>query len=236
MLSSLLADDGAEMLLIPAGDFRIGISDESLEYLAGTRDRAKRFRIGHDELRPRSINLPDFYIDKYPVTNEQYRRFLKSSGYRKIPNKLDSSIWGSDRQPVVAIDWKDAEAYAAWCGKKLPSEEEWEKAARGTDGWLFPWGDEIHERRCNCFEAGLECTSVVGSFPKGTSPFGVHDMAGNVWELTTGEFDNSSRAMKGGCFLTYVRFCRASARWAPSKEELDKGANWLGFRCVRDAT
>lgn len=235
MLNSFFAEDGAEMLPIPGGSFRIGISDEALERLAGSRERARKFRSGYGELQPQAVKLPDFYIDKYPVTNEQYRRFLKSSGYRKIPRVLDSSIWGSDRQPVVAIDWKDARAYAAWCRKRLPSEEEWEKAARGTDGWLFPWGDEIKENRCNCVEAGLECTSVVGSYPKGASSFGVHDMAGNVWEITTGKWDEASFTMKGGCFLTYVRFCRSSARWSPSEEDLEKGAKWLGFRCVRDA-
>lgn len=234
MLSSFFARDGAEMLPIPGGDSKIGISDESLERLAGSPERAQTFRTGYGEPQPKFIRLPDFYIDKYPVTNEQYVRFLRESGHRRIPKTLESSIWGSDRQPVVGIDWSDAEAYAAWCGKRLPSEEEWEKAARGTACSLFPWGDEINERWCNCYEAGLECTSVVGSFPKASSSYGVHDMAGNVWELTTGKWDDTARVMKGGSFLTYVRFCRSSARWTPSQKELENGPKWLGFRCVQD--
>jgi formylglycine-generating enzyme required for sulfatase activity len=234
MQTSIFTDDGAEMVLVPEGNFVFGIGDDDLRDLAGSKSRAESFRKAYEEPRLQTLSLPSYYIDKYPVTNEQYRRFLSSTNYRKVPRKLDSSIWGSDRQPVVAIDLNDAKAYASWCGKRLPSEEQWEKAARGAEGRLFPWGDDLKERNCNSFEAGLECTSVVGSYPKGISPYGIHDMSGNVWELTTGQWDNELPAMRGGCYLTYLQFCRCTARWAPDREELREGAKWLGFRCVKD--
>lgn len=227
------ADDGSEMLLIPGGQFLFGISDSDLTNLAGTSSRAKQFRMAYDEPDLTTRDLQDYYIDKYPVTNQQFRDFLKKSGYRRKPRLIDSSIWGADLQPVVAVNWDDAQAYAKWCGKRLPSEQEWEKAARGTNGFLYPWGNLPDSTRCNCFESGLECTSEVGSYPHGASPYGVEDMSGNVWEMTSDKFDEESFSMKGGCYLTYIRFCRCTGRWAPSTEELEKGPTWLGFRCVR---
>lgn len=235
MSPHILSDDGVEMLLVPEGQFETGISDSDLKELAGDADRAARFRIGYNEAVPGFLSLPSFYIDKFPVTNRQFRLFLEKTSYRKIPNKLDSKIWGGDKQPVIAVDWSDAKAYAQWCGKRLPSELEWERAARGERGNLFPWGNRISPQNCNCFESGLECTTDVDSYPQGISPYGAYDMAGNVWEMTATEWEWEAPVMKGGCFLTYVRFCRSSARWAPSTEELENGAKWLGFRCVKDA-
>lgn len=226
------AKDGGEMVLVPAGQFVYGITDEQLVELT-SRKRAERFRDEYSEARQSLLLLPDFYIDKFPITNQQYRRFLTETRSKKPP-LLDTSIWGSDQQPIVGVNWADADAYAKWCGKRLPSEREWEKAARGTDGRLYPWGDDPIESICNCAETGLECTSNVGSFPRSASPYGAHDMAGNVWEMTTDRFDEESFVMRGGCYLTYVSFCRSTARWAPSRKELREGPSWLGFRCVSD--
>lgn len=234
-VQTIEADDSSEMVLVPAGEFLFGIEDADLKTLAGSSQLAKTFRVAYDERPLERVNCSPYYIDKYPVTNEQFRIFLQKSGYKRTPRLLDSSIWGSDRQPIVAVNWDDANAYANWCGKRLPSEAEWEKAARGESGFLYPWGSAPDSTRCNCFESGLECTSAVGSFPKGVSVYGVHDMAGNVWEMTTDKWDNESFTMKGGCYLSYIRFCRSSARWAPSAEELTKGPTWLGFRCVKNA-
>lgn len=232
MEASVVAKDGAEMVLVPEGKFLFGISDGQLLQLYRNPLSWKKFRTEYLELPPKEISLPSFYLDRYPVTNERYRRFLKETRYRKTPRLLDSTVWGSPNQPVVCVDWDDARAYARWAGKRLPTEAEWEKAARGTDGRIFPWGDEIRGTICNCAESGLDCTTPVGSFPASASPYGVHDMAGNVWEMTADKWGEGSFAMRGGSFLTYLRFCRATARWAPSEKSLKKGPEWLGFRCV----
>lgn len=229
---TIVLHDGAPMVLVPEGKFVFGVSDEQLEQLYRKAGVAQRLRNEHLELPVEEPSLPSFYIDVYPVTNEQYGRFMRETKRRSKPRLIDSSIWGGPRQPVVAVDWDDAQAYAEWTGKRLPSEREWEKAARGIDGRLFPWGNDLIETSCNCAEIGLDCTSPVGSFPVSVSPWGVHDMAGNVWEMTTDHWDAESFAMRGGSYLTYLRFCRSTARWAPDPEELRAGANWLGFRCV----
>lgn len=224
--------DEVEMVLIREGEFTFGISDEELFALHKSKGAVTRYRDEFGEFPKQHVFLPNYYIDKFPVTNKQFRHFIEETRYRKRPSYFDSSIWGGPNHPVVGINWEDATAYATWAGKHLPSEHEWEKAARGNDGRLFPWGNELEGTLCNCSESGLECTSEVGSFPSSVSPYGVHDMAGNVWEMTTDYWTDDLRAMRGGCYLTYQRFCRATARWAPSFEELKRGPRWLGFRCV----
>lgn len=224
--------DNIEMVLIQEGDFTFGVSDEELLGIYTREADVTRHRSEFRELLKEQVSLKNFYIDKFPVTNDQFRRFMVETNYHKRPHFIDTSTWGAPHQPIVGIDWEDATAYAEWTGKRLPTEKEWEKAARGTDGRLFPWGNDLGEIRCNCFEAGLRCTSEVGSFPDSASPFGVQDMAGNVWEMTTDHWDEQSLAMRGGAYLTYQYFCRVTARWAPSAGELKEGAPWLGFRCV----
>lgn len=226
--------DGAEMMLVPEGEFVFGISDDELMQLYRKEAAVERYRNDYLELQTDTVHLSNYYVDKFPVTNRLYQRFLLETGYKRRPRLMKASIWGDPNMPVVAVNWEDANAYAAWTGKRLPTEQEWEKAARGTDGRLFPWGNDLQNTFCNCFEAGLGNTSEVGSFPESTSPNEAQDMAGNVWEMTTGEWYDGAFAMRGGCYLTYQHFCRVTARWAPDKEELEKGPRWLGFRCVAD--
>ncbi len=230
--------DGAEMVLVAGGAFKFGASRESLLDLYDDDDeRVEEYCREFHDLPASVVALGDFWIDKYPVTNRQYRKFLEATRHR-TPRFLERSIWGEPGHPVVGVDWSDAWAYAAWAGKRLPTEEEWEKAARGVDGRLFPWGEyDESSRRCNSRETGLECTSEVGSFPRSASPCGAQDMAGNVWEMTSStQAGWDFPVMRGGCFLTYRHFCRATARWAPDGEEMDRRRdgppNWLGFRCV----
>lgn len=232
MNETITLKDGAEMIRIPEGEFTFGISDEELYGLYKNKGSVTKYRDEFGELPKQKVFLPDFYIDKFPVTNRQFRRFMEETRYRKRPAYFDSTIWGGPNNPVVGINWDDATAYATWAGKHLPSEREWEKAARGGDERLFPWGNELDGTFCNCFESGLECTSEVGSFTASVSPYDVYDMAGNVWEMTTDNWTNEIRVMRGGCYLTYQRLCRTTARWGPSLEELNRGPRWLGFRCV----
>src|SRR5262249_47619620 len=143
-----------------------------LEQLYRSKSAVAKYRAEMHELPKQTVNLPDYYMDKYPVTNRQFRRFLEDTRYPKQSHLFDSSIWGQPNHPVVGINWEDAIAYSIWAGKQLPSEQEWEKAARGTDGRLFPWGNEREGASCNSAESGLECTSEVGSFPTSASLYG----------------------------------------------------------------
>jgi formylglycine-generating enzyme required for sulfatase activity len=156
--------DGAEMVSVPAGQFWMG-SDH------GDADEKPR----------RRVYLDAFRIDKYEVTNALYRRFMDASG-RAAPQYWNDSKWNEPNQPVVGVDWNDASVYCAWAGKRLPTEAEWEKAARGTDGRKYPWGEQWDSSRVNSDESNLGKTVAVGSYPSGVSPYGAHDMAGNVRE------------------------------------------------------
>ena len=221
--------DGAEMVSIPAGEFWMGSDD-------GDTDEKPR----------RRVYLDAFRIDKFEVTNTLYRRFMEATG-RAAPQYWSDSKWNEPQQPVVGVDWNDAEAYCRWAGKRLPTEGEWEKAARGTDGRKYPWGEQWDSSRANSDESKLGKTVAVGSYPSGASPYGAHDMAGNVWEWVADWYDgnyyrrapdrNSKgpdsgqfRVLRGGSWLYNPRFLRVSyrARLTPT----NRGSN-VGFRCAQ---
>lgn len=224
-------NDQAKMIIIPEGPFTYGVKQAELRSLL-TFLRADAPVFFTNELPKESKRLPSFYIDQYEVTNGQYELFLKAVNHR------EPRYWGypqvnGHRQPVVGVSYADAEAYARWAGKRLPSEEEWEKAARGTDGRIWPWGNSIDETRYNGLTKANYASVNVGSFPKGDSPYGVSDMAGNVWEMTTGTLPRGGKVIRGGSFLNGATEVRVTRRWeAPSED--DRGAIWLGFRCVKD--
>ncbi|MBN2092874.1 SUMF1/EgtB/PvdO family nonheme iron enzyme, partial [candidate division KSB1 bacterium] len=163
------------MVLIPKGEFICG------------RDKREFW-----EFNKHKRNLPAFEIGKYPVTNIEYKRFIDATGHRQPKNWKEGFFpSGRGNHPVIYVDWFDAQAYCQWLnrtspGRKkycLPTEFEWEKAARGTDGREYPWGDEFDEAKCNSFKQ-IGDTSPVGIFWDGVSPNGLFDMAGNVWEWT----------------------------------------------------
>lgn len=165
--------EDANMVYVPGGEFTLG------------RDGGRE-----DESPQQTIYVDGFNIDVYPVTNAEYRAFVEATGHRAPRHWKDGQIPpGKEDHPVVWVSWEDAAAYAAWAGKRLPSEIEWEKAARGTDGRLYPWGDVFDSARCNSREAELEDTSPVGAYPEGASPYGALDMCGNVWEWTADWYD-----------------------------------------------
>ena len=151
---------GLEFIRIPAGDFIYG--EEK-----------------------RTIYLPEYWISKTPVTNAHYGRFIADTGYdapRHWQNQTTYPAALADH-PVVHVSWSDVVAYCEWADIGLPSEEQWEKAARSTDGRTYPWGNDWRENHCNSREAGIGGTSRVGQFsPQGDSPYGCVDMSGNVWE------------------------------------------------------
>ena len=176
--------------------------------------------------------LPDYFIDTYPVTNQEYAEFVEETKYR-LPR-----FWGGGQppagkadHPVVGVNHEDAAAYARWVGKQLPTEEEWEKAARGSDGRTYPWGEMFVPSKANVSGSGIKDTSSVRRFPQGVSPWGCHDVAGNVWEWTASPYQSGgvNCALKGGSWYDFSTHSRCISRFSAPP---DYEGNSVGFRCV----
>jgi formylglycine-generating enzyme required for sulfatase activity len=220
---------GAEMVAVSAGPFWMGSDD------------------GEDNEKPRRrVTLDGFSIDKFEVTNALYQKFVKATG-RAAPGHWTASELNGPQQPVVGVSWDDAVAYCAWAGKRLPTEAEWEKAARGTDGSKYPWGDKWDASRANSSESRLGATAKVGSYPSGASPYRAHDMAGNAWEWVADWYDEEyykkgpdrnpkgpdtgfTRVLRGGSWDLSPVNLRAAYRY---DNPPDYRFNRIGFRCAR---
>lgn len=162
------------MVLVPAGEFHMGSLEDD------------RFAEANEKPQ-RVIYLADFYIDKLEVTNIEYKRFTDATGY-PTPEKWRDGQYpeGADFYPVQAVSWWEANAYARWVGKRLPTEAEWEKAARGTDARRFPWGDEYDAELAN----SEKDYAPAASYFEGASPYGALNMAGNVAEWTASAYES----------------------------------------------
>ena len=192
--------------------------------------------------KKREIYLDGFWIDKTPVTNAEYKRFLDANPSHNVPYSwlLDrnynwNKTWricpvGKENHPVVLVSWEDAQAYAQWAGKRLPTEHEWEKAVRGTDGWEYPWG-AWQSGRANTTEVGIGGTSPVGLFsPMGDSPYGCVDMAGNVSEWVDNSYENDRfPVLRGGSWHEDKTSSRCTLRGRPVP--WSKNSGYWGFRC-----
>jgi len=276
----IVGEDGAEMVLIPPGEFWMGNTPEGLE---AVRDFCKQNpklivctdgRYERDEVPRRRVTLDAFYLDRFEVRNAQFAGFVRATGHRTLaevrrealvwrleggrtqPARVANAYWrwpsgpGSTAEPthpVVQVSWNDAAAYCKWAGKRLPTEAEWEKAARGPDGSRYPWGDAWDATRANS-GAMVRRTTPVGSYPQGASPYGVQDMAGNVREWVadwyaedyykrgptrnplgpeTGEF----RVLRGSSWIDHFTSVRTTHR-LPIDPAIS--TNTTGFRCTRD--
>ncbi len=184
---------------------------------------------GPGETRQRHVDVDGFELARTPVTNAQYEEFVANTGAAAPPH------WPApDDHPVTFVDWHEAAAFCAWADGRLPTEAEWEKAARGTDGRTYPWGDEEDESRA-AVAAGIKhgSTSPVGSHPEGASPYGLLDMAGNVWEWTTTEYPPGERVLRGGSFaspgLALAR-CTMRSHSRPVRRQ-----SHIGFRVAKGA-
>jgi formylglycine-generating enzyme required for sulfatase activity len=205
------ATDGAEMVFVPAGEFLMG---SNAPYYV-------------DESPQQRVYLDAFWIDKTEVSNEQYDKCVEA-GACAPSGCADDVRFNDPRQPAVCVSWYDAVQYAAWAGGRLPTEAEWEKAARGCDGREYPWGDKFDSERANTWEGGVQRTTPVGHYsPQGDSPYGAADMAGNAYEWTSTLFKGypydaddgredagatGFRVARGGSFLLNYRGCCCAAR------------------------
>ncbi|GJL51742.1 MAG: hypothetical protein NPIRA01_29690 [Nitrospirales bacterium] len=222
------------MVKIPAGEF-----------IRGTNNG------GFNERPENRVHVDTYWIDKFEITNHQYLEFVESTGHRKPgpPSRYAKNMTNlrGPNQPVTYVSWADAKAYCEWKGKRLPTETEWEKAMRGTDGRTWPWGDELGKDLANLGGAqdGFEFTAPVGSFPQDQSVFGVFDGAGNLMEWTENwyveqlyaksvESDSSTvsrtyKTLRGGGYTNRGVDLRITSRMFMVPDFRDET---IGFRCV----
>ena len=256
-----LKNDGMTKTAMNAADNR----DKDMIEIKGGSYTLGSVHGNHDERPRRKITTKGFWIDKYEVTNIQYQRFLEDTriygnkwAHPNQPADKDHTpyhtyAWalrfswvggnppkGMENDPVVLVDWFDAYAYAKWAGKRLPTENEWEIAARGGDGREYPWGNTFYLEKCNVGDHPTR----VGSFPEGASPWGVLDMAGNVAEWTSTAYEARAKdaylyhgkyglpIIKGGSWDDTAKGCRSAAR--DVRRSPRYRSTTLGFRCVSD--
>ena len=232
-------DKPGPMVLIPAGEF-----------IMGTDSRLP------DEGPEHKVTLKAYWIDVYEVDNEQYKAFIDATG-RRSPAHFRNRTFpaGKADHPVTEVTWYDAEAYCSWAGKRLPTDQEWEKGARGTDGRIFPWGNEFDASKANTPLHWTQLkqegdTTPVGSFAEGVSPYGLYDMSGNVWEWTsswylpypgnihpTENYGEQYKTLKGGSWWDCSFYkCGISAPVFNRSFFLRGTHNKsFGFRCAKDA-
>jgi formylglycine-generating enzyme required for sulfatase activity len=231
---------GGQMVLVPAGEFGMGCN------------RRVDRHCDADENPYHQVSLDAYYVDVTETTNAQYAECAAAGACRGAKSYPD---FDGPNQPAVGVSWDDAVKYCEWAGKKLPSEAQWEKAARGTQGLVYPWGNGLCG--CSCavqeekqlYGCGKEHTWEVGSLPKGASPYGAMDMAGNVLEWVadwyaddyyknspqedpTGPETGETKVRKGGCQAHISNYLRTSDRTSAAPNTV---SNSTGFRCVAPA-
>ena len=257
--SSVSSVPPEDMVLIPAGEFVMGTNSEGANA---------------DQKPAHTAYLEAFYIDKHEVTNAQYEEFILANGYKKrafwteegwnfiqkfqfdadewhqieTPVQYgENSVSTEPDHPVIGVSWHEANAYAAWAGKRLPTEAEWEKAARGTDGRIYPWGNRMDFSKLSYFPHVIKL-QAVGSFPEGASPYGVMDVAGGVWEWCADWYDDSYysqnprknptgpdkgeyRVLRGGGWDSIRLQLQTFYRYY---DKANRRTYNIGFRCVQD--
>ena len=246
----------ADMILIPAGEFTMGSTQAQVD--AAFEQCKKSYGDGckkewfEREMPQHTVNLGEYFIDKYETTNAQYAECVKA-GKCTAPHKTKSysraNYYGNAEfanYPVIYIDWTQAKSYCEFAGKRLPTEAEWEKAARGTDGRTYPWGNEAPNDTLLNYNRKVGDTTEVGSYPSGASSYGVMDLSGNVWEWVSSDYkaypyiandgregllSNNNKVFRGGSWDYNVSLTRAAYR--NFFDSTTNGDYFLGFRCAQ---
>jgi formylglycine-generating enzyme required for sulfatase activity len=258
LLSGLSAcqNKPGDMVRVPAGEFLMGTDDVDAE------NEALDFGLPHpwyeDEHPLHRVNLPSFFIDATEVTNDLYKKFVEATRH-PLPDDWANGTYpgGKAKFPVAYVNWFDADAYCRWAGKRLPTEEEWEKAARGPDSLKYPWGNLFGSAPANIAKGPVMVASAVavGQYEGGKSPYGAYDMIGNVWEWTDSwyrpypgndsrneNFGRVFRSTRGLSFMgvghypgeTYTKVASIIARASfRSYDYPNSRLTDLGFRCAR---
>ncbi|NYH79264.1 transcriptional regulator with XRE-family HTH domain [Actinopolyspora biskrensis] len=177
--------------------------------------------------------VPAYYIDVHPVSNAEYARFTAATGH-KPPEHWPDEQYPAElaNHPVVFVTWKDAIAYAHWADKELPTAQQWEKAARGTRGMVYPWGDQPTPAKCNVRESGIGATTPVDRYQSGVSPYGAYDMCGNVWEWFSTASRPGRRELRGGAWTSPFDRATPSSFNDAAETMCDDDT---GFRCAVSA-
>ena len=224
--------DGMQLVCVPAGPFLMGLAADDPQ--------------AWDYEKPqRTVTLDAYWIDRTVVNNAQYRRCLEAGACRE-PTGWGDDRYNADNQPAVGLSWDDAVAYCAWAGARLPTEAQWEKAARGTDGRLYPWGGAPPTCDLANYKGCVGRPAPVGSYPAGASPYGALDMAGNVWEWAADWYESGYyirapvenppgpgsgawRVLRGGAWYDEPGRLRTAGRgwYEPRPQSIN-----VGFRCA----
>jgi formylglycine-generating enzyme required for sulfatase activity len=243
--------DGKAMRLVPAGEFIMGTNrtdPDNTHLKIGTVKPLYK-----DQHPEHKVYLDAFYIDEKEVTNLEYKKFIDSTQFPELPGHWEEGSFpeGKGNLPVTNVTWREAFSYALWAGKRLPTEAQWEKAARGTDGRLYPWGDEYQKGWANIGVDGAKALAPSGSYPKDVSPYQVFDMAGNVMEWTSSwyqaypgndyqfkKFGNEFKVLRGNGFQKGGHYFLEAYRYTFYRTEarLDEYFENVGFRCVNPVT
>lgn len=214
------------------------------EFIMGTDERLR------DEKPAHIVYIVGFYIDIFEITNEDYKKFVDHTGYT-LPDHWKGGviIEGKEKHPVTYVSWYDANNYCKWMGKRLPRETEWEKAAGGIDGRVYPWGSKWDMNKSNNPLKEVGDTQPVGNYEKGKSPYGLYDMSGNVWEWVNDnyyphpgsdyispEFGDKYKLLKGGSWWDCSAYgCGISAPiYNRAFFEPPVKSKSYGFRCAKD--
>ncbi len=226
-----------DMALIPGGPFLMGV-DKKVNRDTEKMSKRQQLRYAvskeafHDEGPAHNVILDPYFLDKHEVSNKKYGEFMKATGH-PAPAYWDDHRRNKPQQPVSGVNWHDANAYCSWDNKRLPTEAEWEKAARGPEGFMYPWGNDLDPTKAN-FGRKQEFTANIDAYPDGKSPYGIYNMAGNVFEWVQDWYDPNyyktstvtvnPTGPKEGVFLsatgTYVD------RIATGKKRVIRGGSW----------
>lgn len=228
------------MVAIPGGEFKFEFEQVNWDIKYPEQNKGK------------TVQMPAYFMDKHPVTNQQYKKFLDATGYRPADAENFLKHWengkipaGQENFPLVYVSIEDAQAYAKWAGKRLPTELEWQYAAQTSEGNLYPWGNEADSTGLKC-NPGNGIPHAVGSFPEGENPWGLQDLTGCVWQLTSDVYANSLMTfvmLKGGSYFApkaswwYVKSGQLPLTHRQQLYQVSPGyerAASIGFRCVKD--